>query len=174
MERIKNLYLVLSVITAILTLLGIVTGFFSKAWGWIKNKIKTESATYNIPKKTITILPKPHPNATSWHMGSSKDKPAMQIAGTFTVTNITKYNILLTVAKMKKPKKILGAVMVSDIDSQYHGNYYIPPGATTNLIFDFWIIPPFKKQGENFIADIEFLDQFGNKHLIKKVEFKYN
>lgn len=155
------------------TILDLVTGLFFKLLNWIRDKIKKESPVFDIPKKTIILLPMPHPNATWWHMGSSRDISAMQIAGKFTVTNITKYNILLTVAKMKKPRKSLGPVTVKDVNSEYHGNYPIPPGATTNMTFDFWIVPPFKEKGENFIADIKILDQFGNEHLIKKVEFKY-
>ena len=170
---INKLNLIIGIVVGIVTILGFVTGFFSKVWNWIKNKVKKESPVLDIPKKTITIVPKPHANATWWHMGSTKGEPAMQIVGEYTVTNITKYNILLTVAKMKKPKKSLGPVMVKDVNSQYHGNYPIPPGATTNMNFDFWIFPPFKAKGESFTADIKILDQFGNEHLIKKVAFKY-
>jgi len=170
---ITKLNVIIGIIVGVGTILGFVTGFFSKVLNWIKNKIKKEPNVFDIPKKTIIIVPIPYSNATWWHMGSSRDKPAMQIVGGFTVTNITKYDILLTVAKMKKPKKSLGPVSVKDVNSQYHGNYPIPPGTTTNMTFDFWIIPPFKEKGENFTADIKILDQFGNEHLIKKVEFKY-
>ncbi|MFA4888769.1 MAG: hypothetical protein WC628_04260 [Candidatus Omnitrophota bacterium] len=127
---------------------------------------------FEIPKKTINIVDKPHRKACWWHMGSSGDKPAMQISAKFFVTNITKYNILLTSAKMKKPKA-LGAVMVKDVDSNYHGGYSIPPGVTTDLDIDFWIMPPFINQNELFRADIAVIDQFGNDHWIKKVEFPY-
>lgn len=169
---INKISLVITIIVGSVTILGFVTGFFSKSWNWIKNKIKKESPVFEIPKKTIIIVPKAHPNATWWHMGSTKGEPTMQICVDFTVTNITKYNILLTVAKMKKPKS-LGHVTVKNTESQYHGSYPIPPRATTEMSVDFWIIPPFKEKGENFTADISILDQFANKHWIKKVAFKY-
>lgn len=50
-------------------------------------------------------------------MGSSGgDQPAMQIVGDLAVTNISRYKILLTAAKMKKPKA-LGHVSVRDVNS---------------------------------------------------------
>ena len=98
---INKLNLVIGLIVSVGTIVGFVTGFFSKVWNWIKNKIKKESSVFEIPKKTIIIIPKPNRNATWWHMGSTEGEPAMQINGDFTVTNITKYNILLTVSKMK-------------------------------------------------------------------------
>ncbi len=97
----------------------------------------------------------------------------MQVAGRFMVTNITKYNIILTVAEMKRPK-ILGFIMVKDTRSQYHGSYMIPGGATTDLSFSFWIIPPFKKENESFHADVAIWDQFANKHWIKDINFRYS
>ena len=132
-----------------------------------------EQITYKIPKKTIIIVPTANPMSTRWHMGSSSGKPAMQIGGRFKVTNITKYNILLTVAEMKKPR-MLGHVSVKDTESQYHGSYMIPGGATTDLSFDFWIMPPFKNKDEPFKADIAIWDQFANKHWIRNIEFNYS
>jgi len=141
--------------------------FFSR---FIKPKDKM---TYTIPKKTVVFTPLPGPKTAWWHMGSSAGKPSMQVSSRFRVTNITKGNILLVVAKMKKPN-ILGHVMVQDMNSNYFGSYPIPPGGSTEMSFDFWIIPPIKKEGENFYADIAILDQFNNHHWMKKVEFLYS
>jgi len=55
-----------------------------------------------------------------------------------------------------------------------YGSYMIPDGATTDLSNDFWIIPPYKEKGQAFAADIAILDQFGNEHWIKNVEFPYH
>ncbi len=105
-------------------------------------------------------------------MGSEGGKPAMQVVGRFHVTNITKYKVILAAVKMKKPRH-LGSVTVKDSESNYHGRYQIPPGGFTDMSFDFWINPPFKKEGESFTADIAVLDQFGNEHWIKNVHFIY-
>jgi len=172
--NINNLEISIGIIAGVLVIIGYVTGFFKWAFNRIKRSFSSkEEIVYKIPKKTIVVVPKPDPKAVWWHMGSSGGKPAMQITGDFTVTNITKYNILLTVAKMKKPKA-LGFIDVKDIKSNYYGNYLIPDGLTTDMSFHFWIMPPFKEKNEAFRADVAILDQFGNEHWIKGIEFRYS
>lgn len=167
-------YQLIGVIAALFAILGGVYAFFK--WGidiiqgWLA---PSDEVTYKIPKKTVVVLPKAGSSSTWWHMGSSSGKPAMQIVGDFTVTNLTKFNILLCVAKMKNPK-ILGSVLVKDFNSNYHGSYMIPGGGTTDMSFNFWIMPPLRKENESFVADVAILDQFGNEHWIKKIKFKYS
>lgn len=105
-------------------------------------------------------------------MGSVSGQPAMQIVGHFTVTNITKLNILPTLVKMKKPK-MLGHVMCRNMDANVYGGFMIPPGGVTDLSYDFWITPPVRNQNEQFKTDIAVVDQFGNEHWVKNVEFPY-
>jgi hypothetical protein len=134
---------------------------------------KDDSTIYlEIPKRTIIIAPRSSNHNTWWHMGSVANKPAMQVVGRFQVTNITKYAVILSAVKMKKPR-YMGTVMVTDSESDYHGMYQVPPGGFTDLSFDFWIVPPFKKQGDTFSSDVAVLDQFGNEHWIKNIIFKY-
>jgi len=171
MEEYKELIYFLAAIIAIIA--GIYAFF---KWGLdLIRKIfqPKEEITYKIPKKSIVVLPNPSRNEIWWHMGSSSDKPAAQITGRFKVTNLTKYNILLVAAKMKKPK-ILGHVMVKDSKSNYYGTYMIPGGGTSVMSFDFWIMPPVKKENETFKADVAIIDRFGNEHWIKDIEFPYS
>ena len=105
-------------------------------------------------------------------MGSSGGQPAMQIACHFRATNIAKYDVLLVTAKIRKPPTF-GMVFTKDVESAYHGDYLIPPGDTTEISVDFWVIPPVQDKGEDFVANIAILDQFGNEHHIRKVRFKY-
>ncbi len=62
--------------------------------------------------------------------------------------------------------------MLKDVHSAYHGSYPVPPHMTTELHADFWIHPPFRKEGKNFKLDITFVDQYGQKRTIRNVEFK--
>ena len=161
---IENIPIIKSIID-LLTAIGSVIGRLFGGRG--KSNVQTV-----IPKKTVIVPPNPNPHSTWWHMGSSAGSPAMQVVGRFKVTNITKYNIFLCTAKMRKPK-LFGHVSVKDSKSQYHGFYEIPPTGITDLSFDFWIIPPFKKEGEAFTADVAIIDQFGNEHWIKGIDFIY-
>lgn len=169
----NTINLIIGIAAGALTIFAYFKGFFGWLLRNIKNLFKPSGSTYDIPKKTLVLLPKASPNMTWWHMGSSGGKPAMQVVGKLTVTNITKYNILLTLVKMKKPR-ILGHVMCRKVDANIYGSYMIPGGATTDLSYDFWIIPPFKEKGESFNADIAVLDQFGNQHWVKSVKFPYH
>ena len=96
--------LVIGIIVGALTIFGYLKGFF----GWVaekaRNIFKPSDAIHNIPRKTLVLLPKANPNTTWWHMGSSDGAPAMQIVGHFTVTNISKLNVLPVLVKMKSQK----------------------------------------------------------------------
>ena len=165
---------IINILAAALFIIGVIYSFYKWGIDLLKKVFMSrEQITYKIPKKTIVIVPSAHPKSVWWHMGSSSGRPAMQVSGRFKVTNITKHNILLIVAEMKRPT-ILGNVMVKDTKSQYHGSYMIPGGATTDLSFSFWIMPPFKKEKESFCADVAIWDQFSNKHWIKNINFQYS
>lgn len=168
-----KLSLIIGIIVGALTIFGYLKGFFSWIFEKVINLFKPSDAIHNIPRKTLVLLPKANPNSTWWHMGGIGGEPAMQIVGHFTVTNISKFSILPTLVKMKKPK-ILGHVMCKKMDENIYGGYMIPEGGTTDLSYDFWITPPIKEKDESFKANIAFVDQFGNEHWVKGVEFPYH
>jgi hypothetical protein len=162
---IENIPIIKSIIDLLVVIGKAIGRLFGRA---PKSGVETE-----IPRKTVIIPPNPNTHATWWHMGSSAGKPAMQVVGqSFKATNITKYGIYLCAAKMKTPR-LFGHVSVKDSKSQYHGFYEIPPGGISDISFDFWIIPPVKEEGKSFKADVAIIDQFGNEHWIKGIEFIY-
>jgi len=168
-----ELSLIIGLIVGALTILGYLKGFFGWVAEKVRNVFKPSNAIHNIPRKTLVLLPKANPNTTWWDMGAYRGEPAMRIVGHFTVTNISKFNVLPTLVKMKKPK-ILGHVMCRKMDENSYGGFMIPGGGTTDLSYDFWIIPPVKEKGESFKADIAFVDQYGNEHWVKGVNFPYH
>jgi len=50
----------------------------------------------------------------------------------------------------------------------------VPAGAVSDATFHLWVQPPVREKTETFTADICVLDQFGNQHWLKKVEFVYS
>jgi hypothetical protein len=137
----------------------------------LKNRKKNDQAIFNIPKKTITIVPLSRENSCWWSMGSLDDRPVMQVIAQYFVTNITKYDVILPVAKLQK-SGTLGHVMVKDSQSNCWGQYGLPPGRSSELHMDFLVMPPFKEEGD-FTSDIIVTDQFGNNHKIRGASFKY-
>ena len=162
---------ILVITVAVLTIIGYVTGFFRRVWQEFVSRVRRESPYLPLPKRSITMVPEREEDFW-WHMGGASGQPAMQIAGRFKATNIIKYDVLLIAAKLRKPRR-LGMVITKDVGSQYHGEYRIPPGDTTEISVDFWVIPPVEVEGQDFVSDLAVLDQFGNHHWVRKVRFQY-
>jgi len=169
----KAINILIGIGAGILTILFYAVGIFGWILKNIKLLIKPDDSILRIPQKTIVLLKDPTPQNIWWHMGSVGNEPAMQISGHFLVTNISKYNILITSAKMRRPH-IIGNAYCRATGGDIYGSYFIPSGETTDLSFDFWIVPPVKKKREEFKADIAILDQFGNEHWVKDVTFRYS
>ena len=170
--NLSQLNLVIGILIGAITILAYVKGVFAWIWEKIKSVISPSSDV--IPKKTLILLPLPRDNATWWHMGGVGGKPAMQIVGDIRVTNISRYNILLSACKLKRPKVIGHAHIFSNIGAiEENGEFLIPEQGTCQVRISCWIVPPVKKENQNFVTDLAIIDQFGNEHWMKKVEFRY-
>lgn len=170
-----SLVIVVGVVTSVLAILGTIFGWFGKAWQWLSSfrKEKPSVGLIDIPYKTMILIPVSRTNALWWHMGSMGDQPAMQIVGNLNVTNISKYNVVVMGAKLRKPKAV-GHAMVRAHDSNVYGSkHHIPDGGISDLSFDFFVQPPVCEAGKAFKADIAIIDQFGNEHWLKGLEFPY-
>lgn len=173
----------------IATIVGIVsTGVvilqnFTKVIDWIAGKWQrlfgsnTSPNEFPIPKRSLILQPARHPRTCRWHEGTTgqddQRRPIMFIVGGFTVTNITKYNVVITGAKMRRPRMRGSAMTKAHDQNLYDSRHHIPPGALTEVHFDFIIDPPIRLKGEAFSADIAIVDQFGNDHWEKKVIFPF-
>lgn len=110
---------------------------------------------------------------TYWHMGSQDEQPIMTVFGNFIVTNRSDEPLILTRATLKKLKS-KGWITVKEINSKYNStNYKIPPKETTKCSVTFIIDKPVKNEGEAFIDNVIFFNQFNEKFCLKKVKFDY-
>jgi hypothetical protein len=96
----------------------------------------------------------------------------MQVVGDCLVTNTTRLQVLVAFVKLRRPQT-LGFVSVRAADSDLHGQYPIAPGATTEARFVVFIDPPVRERGDSFRADVALVDQFGNEHWLRNVDFRY-
>jgi len=168
----ETIEITIAVIVGVFAIIAYTKGFFSWLWGYIKSIAKHDSSI-KVPNKTLSIVVRGTGHECMWHMGSVNGDPAMQIHAHFTATNISKLGVLVTSAQMRKPK-CLGHIMAKQHDGNIYGGYIIPSGAITEISMDFWITPPIKQEGEPFVADVAAIDQFGNQHWVKNVEFAYH
>jgi len=124
-----------------------------------------------VSNETIRIQPKRRD--LWWHLGSSNNKPAMQVHGSWYVTNITEKEVLILRASLSRFMRpsINGTIIVRHPTDNIYGRYPILPNETTHASTSFWLLPPFKKEGKDFKATVILVDQFGNKHKIKQTIF---
>jgi hypothetical protein len=169
----EHLDLYISIAANILIILGFVSGFFRRMWNWIQSLIRGTQNGHQVPRKTLRIVPKVGPNSPRWHISQQDDEYGMQLSGEFLVTNISAVHVLVPLAKFRKPRA-LGYVAVLASESNKYGQNPIPPGASTDLRISFWITPLWEGEGETFRAEMALVDNFGNEHWLKGVEFDYS
>lgn len=165
-----------AVVIGILTILGTIFGWFGKAWHWGASLFNPKPlvGVIEVPSKTMVLIPVARQNALWWHMGAMGDQPAMQIVGDLNVTNISKYGVFVMGAKLKKPKAIGHALVRAHDSNMYGTKHIIPQGGVSDLRFDFFVQPPVREKGQLFKADVAIIDQFGNEHWLKGLEFPYS
>ena len=142
-------------LAAVVTILGGIAAFIK--WG------------PKVPRETVRLIPQYHHNW--WSLGSLKGEPAMQVVCDWYITNISDVDVVICGVSLRKPKTI-GHIFVRHPDRNIYGSYSIPPGCTTEVRADFWIQPPICKEDEPLVVDVDFMDQFGNSHRVRKVKFR--
>ena len=165
--------IVLGITVALLAIIGLVLGWFKNLWLWFKRILQRghqSSPSLPIPKETLVLVPD-GPRSFWWSVGAVKDQPAMCLHGRVKATNMSKYNVVVPSAKIRKPKTT-GFVLVQAPDRNAYGHHGIESGQITNLSFDFVVVPPVKEKGEPFRCDVAILDNFGNEHWLKNIEFQ--
>lgn len=163
------------VIIGVLAILGTLFGWFGKAASWIATLFKRErpAGLIDIPPRTMILQPVARQNALWWHMGSMGGNPAMQIVGDLNITNISRHDVVVMGAKLRKPRAIGHAFVRAQGANVYGSNHPVPVGGISDLRFDFFVQPPVRDKGQVFKADVAILDQFGNEHWLKGLEFAY-
>ena len=136
----------------------------SRSW----QRIRARSGS--VPTKTITVLPQP--NGLWWHMGSRSGKEAMQVVADLYATNLTGRSLHLLETYIARPRT-QGNVLVRHPTGDIFGQYPIVPGGPSELSCIYWIVPPVRKKEKRLKATLIFLDQYGNKHVLRRMHFDY-
>jgi len=169
----QSAQIAVTIVGGLLAILGIVFGWFGKAYRWIASKVrpKPSPGIIEVPSKIMIIMPLAQSKALWWHMGGMNGHPAMQIVGDLSVTNISHYGLYIMGSKLRRPKAVGHALVQGE--SGYGIGNLIPERAVTNLRFDFYVQPPVCAAGKAFKADVAVIDQFGNEHWLKGLTFPY-
>lgn len=155
-------------------LIGWITGIFQKIWHYLQKKLYLLLPSRRLPKETLRIVIQPH--SSFWSFGTRKigkrRKKIIHMGCDLYLTNIARGDVLVTATYMKKPRSEASTPMVRATNSQYYGRYPIPPGATTEGRFSYFLDEVTLKKGQEFVGDIAIIDQLGNEHVVKKIKFQ--
>ena len=145
-------------------------------WAFDEWQKRKNHEGFTVPNQTLRLATMTE-GSCWWHMGKKGDEPTMQIVGRMFVTNISAVPVRIPQVELRYGfwgrKQVSGMVTVSrGLHENLHGMYDIPPNETRNLSFHFWVYPPVVASTKAFVArTVAFIDQFGNRHVVKRVQF---
>jgi len=164
--------LILEVAVAVLTICGIILGWFRKLVEFVRARFtRRPKGLIDIPKKSLVLIAGQKEYSCSWQEGEIEGNAAMLMHGTIVATNISEYSVravsLKVGAKIRHPM-----ICTKDQESNMFGQFMIPSRSMSEISFNFWISPPTKRKGQSFKTKVCIIDQFGNEHWLKNLEFK--
>lgn len=159
---------------------GVIAGSIKFAfWVFDEWKKRKTHGGFSMPHDTLRLATKP-PGNCWWHMGKRGDDPTMQVVGSLFATNVAAVPVRCPQVELRYGflgrHRVSGMVMVANGERhRMYGMHDIPPSETRDLTFDFWVFPPVVKAGEDFtVHSVSIMDQFGNRHVMRRVQFRSN
>ncbi len=170
---------------AITAIIAVITNFLGilERLGSLLAKIRAlfarrPAAPAGMPARTVVPIIQPRINALWWHIGRMGSLPGMQFCADFNVTNAWDRDIRLAGATLRvrhqifSRKTVQGTADVKDLQSQYSGNYPIPPNEMTWVRAHFMYPEKKPPRVGDLIADVAIIDQFNNHHWVRGLRFK--
>ena len=177
------------ILVAAIPIVGLFTNFLGAldkltAFGhWLVRKVRPENAPgtkFRVPSRTVIAIVDPRPNALNWSVAKVVGQPGLQIVGDFNVTNIWDGHVRLLVGLLRYRRwfffrKIVQTnPLVSDALSGMSGNYVVHSHSTAAVRLGFVFREPKPpKAPRSFVADVGFVDQFNNRHWLRRLRFKH-
>lgn len=159
--------ILIKIIIGVLTIFGII---LAGLWKW-SPRIKSLFAS----RKAIIFVGDEAGYRNFWHMGTQGGKPILQVDCSFMASNITDKPIALAKASLRgiQAEQDFAAISVKDVNSQYSGQYDIPPGRRTTVSICFIMIPSkMPEKGKSIKLHVGIVDQFGKQYWVKNVVFR--
>jgi hypothetical protein len=142
-----------------------VARFGGRLWHSIMKKVERR-LTARPPRDTMRVVPQP--SQIRWNDGSVAGRPAMQLTGTWLVTNaMPRTNLILARVRLRLP--LLRRLRLDTDQSQLESpiTLEVPWGTADDLHALFWVVPRLAKQGRPFRATLLLTDQFENTRRVK-------
>lgn len=121
-----------------------------------------------LPRKTLRFVPKMrHESMASWDTGSAGGEPAMHAHSEWHVTNASDGLTQILRAYLVKPRTEAAMLFTQDPEDGVFDDCPILPGHLSQVHVDFFIVPPFRTEGEDFKGKIVFVDHLNKRHTVK-------
>jgi hypothetical protein len=129
--------------------------------GWLSKKLGDKASVDR--SSTISFVPHRH----RWNMGGVANEPAMQLMSDWWVTNRTETDVFVLRAELIF-REGLRRTALNQMQPMDRGT----AGAMNAIGLLFWIVPPIRREDEDFKARIVMIDNFNQRHDVGKVIFK--
>ena len=120
-----------------------------------------------LPSKTLTFVPNVRSRGSHWGGGETRGERAMYASSEWYVTNVSNGPMQILRAYLVKPRTEASMLMTQHPEEEVFGDYPILPGSMSQVHVSFFIVPPFRREGETFGGKIIFVDQLNKKHKVK-------
>ena len=120
------------------------------------------------PRKTLKFVPNMrHESMASWDTGNAGGELAMHVHSEWHVTNVSDGMMQILRAYLVKPRTEAAMLLTQHPEDGVFGDCPILPGHLSQVHVDFFIVPPFRTEGEDFKGKIVFVDHLNKKHTVK-------
>lgn len=106
-----------------------------------------------------------------WQEGTQQGKPVMLVTGKWYVTNVTNMPVCMVRAQMGVSAQDYH-VLTRHPSQNMYGSYPILPGAMSEVMVDFTVMPPVRKVGKDLKTVVILVDQYGNEYRTPKATFR--
>lgn len=159
-----------TIAAASLAVLGTIFGWFRKVGGWVKHFFSKSDAYLPVPKRSVILLTRDSGGFTWGDATRGKGRqPVTELRWSGVATNITKYSITLVSCWVDRVSGF-STLFVEDPDTGESGAFPISSGVTVDISATFTVDPRLDSS-RDFYATLVFIDNFGNRHKIKKVHY---
>ena len=121
-----------------------------------------------LPRKTLKFVPNMRRGCEGfWGSGEVRGEPAMHAHSEWHVTNASDGLTQILRAYLVKPRTEAAMLLTQDPEDGVFDDCPILPGHLSQVHVDFFIVPPFRTEGEDFKGKIVFVDHLNKRHTVK-------
>jgi hypothetical protein len=134
--------------------------FLAWSWQWLAEPIGSGDQS---PRINLAVTP--DYSQCYWHEGGRGSVPHMMVICGLNITNT---------GPAQQGQVIDVYIQRPHVRALNHMNpdVFYPNGFARNIVFNFEIAPPVVRSGEDFVAEVVVVDQFGGRHTAHRVTFR--